>query len=148
MSKTWLDARSIEYALEVISAINDLSVETKLRLEGRAVDADREKRTAEARRTLAEFLARLRPVVEEASRSDEVTVTGDPQMARLARDMIAERQQIPRTNSGAMDLDNLRDLVERQRLADGDRLIEGLRSLRRLLSQHVQPGLTELMGDV
>lgn len=148
MSKTSLDSRSVEYALEVISAINDLSVEAKLRLEGRAVDQAREKRAAEARRTLGDFLTRLGPIVEEAARSEEAVVTGDPQLARLARDVVAERHQIPRTQLGAMDLSELGKLVGSQRSGDGERLVEGLRALRRLLSQHIQPGLAELMRDV
>lgn len=148
MGKTSLDARSVEYALEVISAINDLSVEAKLRLEGRAVDQARQNRAAEARRALGDFLRRLRPVVEEAARSEEAMVTGDPQMARLARDVLAERHQIPRTQLGAMDLGELRNLVASPGAGDPERLIEGLRALRHLLSQHVQPGLAELMGDV
>src|SRR6266480_2602499 len=81
----WLASQSLERSLDVISAINRISIHAKLRLAGIA-DTTSPDELNSARRSLTAFLGTLSEVIEKAGGTqDKIAFGADPRLGSLAR---------------------------------------------------------------
>ena len=144
-----LVAQSYERAHEVISAINTLSIHTKLVHAG-VDDASRRGDVAKATTVLVAFLDRLATVVTDSEHHRAGTVLGaDPRLAQLARKFLAMKGQWPRPEAlYSVSFDELRQLLAYERREDMPRLIGYLRDLRALVEQHAHADIVGMLGEL
>jgi len=145
----WLVAQSLERSLDIISAINLLSIHSKLKLAGIA-DTTPPEQTDAARKALKEFVVTLSDLVKQAAESaDQVTFGADPRLSSLARRFLVDH-----TQSGALplcrpeELDDLKLLLEQGETTDHRLLAEELSRLRAVLEQHSQADAAVIFNEV
>jgi hypothetical protein len=145
----WLVSQSLERSLDVISAINRLSIHHKLQLAGLS-DAATADETEAARNAVKEFVATLADLVKQAEQSvDQLTFGADPRLGSLARKFLADRVQ----GGGPMlcrpeELSELKTLLEAGDAVDHEMLVEELARLRSVLEQHSQADAAIVFNEV
>ncbi len=145
----WLVAQSFEQVNAVLSAINTLSIHTKLTLIG-VDDTARIADVGTARRELLHFLERLEGVIQNAQhRRDGVTLGVDPRLGRLARKFLSLRAKWPSGSSlSSASLPRLRELLSARDSQESEALVIFLGDLRSLLEEHIHSDITGILGDV
>lgn len=149
MSNTWILSESFESTRRLISAINTLSIHTKLCLAGR-LDAERADEAKAARELLRAFFAELAKVVPELERDPNSPLPGSaPRASLFARRFVQARRKNPTVSlllrvpvSEFAALFDAED-EEQQRL-----LVEGLQTLREMLEQHHHADATAMFGEL
>src|SRR5262245_17902430 len=133
----WLTAESFEQAHELLSAINTLSIHTKLALAG-IDDAARLEEVREARTTLINFLNRFEQVVSEADqRRDHKALGVDPRFGQLASKFLAAKSQWSQGSSlYSTPFTELQRLTMSEKKEDQKDLVAILRDLRAFVEQH------------
>jgi hypothetical protein len=137
MSQEWLNIQSFFTDHELLGAINDLSIATKLEAAG-VQDAERERRAKEARKLLKRFLGRLSEV--ESADGKELLLGVDARFQSLTDAIATARQDGNRYQSvlmkaGPADALPLLDAKSPEARAQ---LLESLAELRRVIEQHQQ----------
>ena len=148
MSDKWLSAQNFERSFSLVSAINTVSIHTKLEAVG-IDDSTRLSEFEEARGCLVGFLRTLDPMVRDTRGASAVRVDGvDPCLGDLARGFLAAQTERPATTvlSGVSPEEICR-MVESSDPHDKEKLLPCLRDLRRLLEQHVRADTAEIFGD-
>jgi hypothetical protein len=145
----WLVSQSLERSLDIISAINRVSIHAKLRSAGME-----DTRTADgvdaARKVLIVFLKTLSDLVERAAESeDRIAFGADPRLSSLARRFLAHSAQ----GVGAVpyrpeELKELKALLEEDDAAKHNVLVEDLAHLRSVLEQHAQADAAIVFNEV
>jgi hypothetical protein len=145
----WLVSQSLERSLDIISAINTLSIHSKLELAGVA-DTTPTEQTAAARKTVKEFVITLGDLVKQATDSaDQVTFGADPRLSSLARRFLVDHVQggtLPLCD--AAELGDLRHLLGQGDTVDHRLLAEELSHLRAVLEQHSQADAAIIFNEV
>lgn len=145
----WLVAQSFEQLQAVLSAINTLSIHTKLMVAG-LDDAARNREAEQARADLLHFLDRLDAVTQSAQHHrNGVTLGVDPRLGQLARKFLSLKTRWPQASSlSNTSLSQFRELLSARTL-DNDKLLVGfLRDLRSLLEEHIHSDIAGILGDV
>ena len=89
----WLVSQSLERSLDIISAINRVSIHSKLRLAGME-DTTAPEEIREAREALTSFLGTLSELIEKAEGSeDKIAFGADPRLSTLARKFLSHPAQ-------------------------------------------------------
>jgi hypothetical protein len=137
MSQEWLNIQSFFTDHELIRAINDLSIATKLDL-ANVRDAERVQRADKGRQVLRGFLTRLSEIEAEGER--EVVLGIDARFQSLTEALAYARQDSARYSSVLM---REGAAVALPLLDAGDKpgkqkLLESLAELRRVVEQHQQ----------
>ncbi len=148
MNYDWLAAANFERAHEILSAVNTLSIDAKLRLAGVAsprAPADIEK----ARDRLLAFLRRFESLVSEAERDPGGTITGtDPRLGGLAVQYVtARRGRRGRSGFFAMPPGRVGELLLSTDPGDLAALVECLRDIRALMERHIRDDVAGIVGD-
>src|SRR4051812_19623385 len=124
MSSEWLTAESFERNQRLISAINTLSIHTKLAREGIA-NAPAVGDVAEARKELNAFLERIGPLVRDVEVNRDAPILGaDQRLSLLVRQFASTRQQRPASILHAMPIEQVAALIDSVQPSDQDKLIE------------------------
>jgi hypothetical protein len=149
MKNKWLAATHFERMHEVISAINTLSINAKLRLAGIPNPVDSNELT-EARKLLTNFLQHFFKLVGVAeANTREVIIGDDPRIGDLLESFFVEKQRAGDAeglyNISPEDLQVLIDAEETSKL---ERLVVCLRDLRLLIEAHSQTDISNLLGDI
>lgn len=146
MSEEWLDIQSFFADRDVLSAINDLSIATKLELAD-IEDAERVHRAEKARDTLRHFLSRLDEV--ESAGENQVVSGMDSRFKELTdayasarRDGANFRSVLMRTGAG-----NTLDLLDANEPRSMRELLVCLDDLRRVVSRHQQTDISAIFED-
>ena len=145
----WLISQSLERALDVMSAINRLSVHAKLQLAG-VSDTMPADETLAARDALREFVATLSALIEQAEESrDQIAFGTDPRLGSLARRFLTDRE----AGTGAVlcrpeELRELKTLLDQGDEADPKTLIQELSHLRSVLELHSQADAAIVFNEV
>jgi hypothetical protein len=145
----WLTASSFERAQEILSAINTLSIYTKLaaaRVPNPSCDAE----VPKARARILSFLDELDRLAREAEQTVDDTVVGtDPRMGDLTRRYLAGRKSLPRRSPlFALPITQVRSLIaDDNPVRAGDR-ITCLAELRSLVEQHAHVDAVGLLGNL
>ena len=145
----WMITQSLERSLEVISAINKLSINAKLCQAGVADVVTDDDLTA-ARTLVRNFVTTLAGLVEQAQKSqDRIALGADARLTSLARQFLSESPQ----NSGAgtyrlHELKDLETLLSKVEDVDSRVLIDELAHLRSALEQHSQADAAIVFDEV
>ena len=145
----WLVSQSLERSLDIISAINQVSVHSKLHLAG-IDDAAMVEKVDAARKTLTRFLGILSDLIEKAQESeDKIAFGADPRMSTLARKFLSQ----PPQGAGSVvyrleDLKELKVLLERGDAVEHEVLVEQLAHLRSVLELHAQADAAIVFNEV
>lgn len=145
----WLVSQSLERSLDVISAINRVSIHSKLQSAGLEDTASPDEVGA-ARKMLIAFLKTLSDLVEKAAESeDKIAFGADPRLSSLARRFLAHSTQGVGTVPYRTDeLRELKALLEEGEAAKHDVLVEELAHLRCVLEQHAQADAAIVFNEV
>jgi len=145
----WLASQSLERSLDVISAINRISIHAKLRLAGIEDTASLEELNS-ARRSLTTFLGTLSEVIERAGGTqDKIAFGADPRLGNLARKfLVLPGQSTDAVSYRVEDLKDLKTLLEAGDSADDEALVRGLSYFRSVLEQHAQADAAIVFNEV
>ena len=145
----WMVTQSLERSLEVISAINRLSINAKLRL-ARVADTATDKDIEASRSLVQSFVSTLSDLVTQAQESqDRIAFGADPRLSNLARQFLSDKSQT--SGSVAYRLDELKELeslLSKGEDVDGRLLIDELAHLRSALEQHSQADAAIIFNEV
>ena len=145
----WLVSQSLERSLDIISAINRVSIHSKLRLAGME-DTTTPEEIRGAREALTSFLGTLSELIEKAEGSeDKIAFGADPRLSTLARKFL----YYPAQGTGSVlyhpeDLKELKVLLEEGDAAQHDVLVARLAHLRSVLEQHAQADAAIVFNEV
>lgn len=145
----WLVSQSLERSLDIISAINRVSIHSKLRLAGME-DTTTPEEIRGAREALTSFLGNLSELIEKAEGSeDKIAFGADPRLSTLARKFLS----YPAQGTGSVlyhpeDLKELKVLLEEGDAAQHDVLVGRLAHLRSVLEQHAQADAAIVFNEV
>lgn len=146
MSEDWLSAESFERANDLISAVNTLSIHTKLG----GVEPALEKLVAGARQKLAGFIDRLAVTAGQVESNSQAPLPGaDPRWGLLARSFASARQsRLLGDDFAAMSAADIKTLLFSTDPADRLLRLDCLRMLRRLLEENVAQDTVGILGDL
>lgn len=148
MSSEWLTAESFERNQRLISAINTLSIHTKLAQEG-IVNAPDVGDVTEARKELLAFLERIGPMVRDIEVHRDAPILGaDQRLSLLVRQFASTRQQRPASILHSLPIERAAALIGSEKAGDRNKLIEYLSALRKLVEQHAHADVVGLLGEV
>jgi hypothetical protein len=142
-------ASSFGRTREVISAINTISIHSKLVLVN-AKDPHNNIELIKAREILSAFLYNFGTLLDNAEQDqDGVIVGSDPRLGELAQVFLSERQHLPqRSELFTLPIQKLIILVKSDRPEDMQELISCLRDLRNVLDQYSHPDAIGILGDI
>lgn len=149
MNNEWLSTSSFEQMHEVISAINTISIHSKLTLAGVSNPA---KKTdiEQAKRKLQHFVDRFQNLIQNSEQEGNGTIIGaDPRLGKLAVRYLSERNRLSsQTIFYDISFDRLKELIGSEEPEDLPLLIPCLRDLRSLVEQHSYTDVTDLLGEI
>jgi hypothetical protein len=146
MSSEWLTAESFERNQRLISAINTLSIHTKLSLEGVA-DVPNDDDIPAAKQELRTFLNRLDPLLRTVEANQEAPILGtDPRFGLLVRQFASARKLRPASPLHTLPIGTVSALLDSEQPADQEKLVRYLRALRQLVEQHAHADVVGLLG--
>ena len=145
----WLVSQSLERSLDIISAINRVSIHSKLRLEG-VEDTTPPGELESARKALTTFLGTLSELIHKAEESeDKIAFGADPRLSTLARKFLRQPAQGIRPAAyRADDLKELKVLLEEGDAVNNEVLVARLARLRAVLEQHAQADAAIVFNEV
>jgi hypothetical protein len=145
----WLMAQSLERVHELLSAINTISIRSKLSLAG-IDDSAREAEVEKAQKVLLAFLEKLQVIIGQAERHRDGTVIGtDPRLGQLAKRLLSTKSQWPRPSGlYSLPLSQVRDLLASNKPDNLRVLVDFLRDLRSLVEQHAHSDITGILGEI
>jgi hypothetical protein len=149
MNPEWLAVQSFQRSQDLLTAINTLSIHTKLKLNGHS-DEEREGSVTQARGTLASFLKDLGQVVEQVEQTRDRPLMGiDPRLRQLAGSFVRAARERRRFRSCLFrgQFSDAVNLLASTNKADQRALIECLSELRTLIEEHVQTDTARILED-
>lgn len=148
METEWLAIQSFQHSQNLLSAINTLSIHTKLELAG-IPDEERAAAAKQARETIASFLTELEEMVREAEK--EKTILGaDPRRRQLVESFI-EAKHNPRRFRSVLFQDastRVQELLHSDKEEDSRSLLECLKELRVVLEEHIHTDAMQILGEI
>jgi hypothetical protein len=146
MKSDWLASASFVRTIELISAINTLLINAKLKLGG-VPDPTGDDDIRQARERLLGFLAEFEALVRAAEDSRNGTIVGaDPRLGQLALHFLTERKR-GGPSLYSRPLSQTANLVRSERGEDIPELMRSLEALRSLFEQHGYADIVSLFGD-
>jgi len=148
MSTEWLAIQSFQHGQDLLTAINTLSIYTKLEPTGIS-DKEQAEAADRARGTIASFLEELEAMVQEIEKR-EVVLGIDPRRRQLVRNFIAAKHNQRRFHSALFQstFANVRRLLHPSSKEDRRSLIECLEELRVLLEEHIHTDTMRILGEI
>jgi recombinational DNA repair ATPase RecF len=148
MTTEWLAIQSFQHIQELLSAVNTLSIHTKLGLAGLS-DECRAEAADCARKTLDSFLKELEPMVQEAE--DEKLILGaDPRRRQFVESFITAKHNRHRFHSALFQdtFSLIRNLLSSNKEEDRRSLLKCLEELRVLLEEHIHADTMQILGGI
>ena len=149
MSTDWLAIQSFRKNQDLLTAINTLSIHTKLRLR-KCTDEGRADSVTRAREMLTSFLKGFEQVVEQAEQAGDGPLLGvDPRTRQLARSFAHARREKQRFRSSLFrePISSMMNLLTSTEETDRQALVECLSELRTLVEEHVQTDTAQILKD-
>lgn len=149
MSKEWLSVQNFERLHSLISSINTISINAKLKMEG-IDDSSRLPQVEESKKNLLEFIDRFELLTQKVERDkDKVAFGLDPRLGELVRRFMEARYRRPQVSAlASMSLNELRELLLSDSIPSRAALVRCLRDLRCLLEQHVHKDVVNVLGEL
>jgi hypothetical protein len=148
MSSEWFAANNVERAYQVLSAINLLSINAKLKL----LKSENPIETGEliqAKQILLEFTSGLSALLEKAEKREGRTILGtDPRMSQLASYFRDAMTRPPYTDDlPRVKLDDLPSLLNTEDESSLNTLVKYLDHLRSLVEQYSYSDMVVVFGE-
>jgi hypothetical protein len=149
MSDAWQLAESFERTRQLLSAVNTLSIHTKLLLAGHN-DSGRKVAAEDAKIAIKAFLERLQSELPEFEKDLNSSITGAPRRTNeLIRRFALARKQMPTSSPlFSLPVPEFVCLLDSNRQNDRQLSVEGLATLRDLLEKHHHVDSTGMLGDL
>ena len=148
MTSDWVAAANFEQTHEVLSAINTLSIHTKLATAG-VDDPTPTSEVERARVRLLNFVDRLEAILQDARRDGDGTVVGaDPLLGDLALQFLSGTAAGARASPEELPLHTLSDLLRSGSPEDMRQLVPLLTELRALIEERTYNDVTDVLGDL
>jgi hypothetical protein len=149
MSPNGMTTTDLERSYQVISAINVLSIDCKIRQAG-IENQISEAQLKEARSVLLAFIQQLQSIVREIGTNHERIIVGvDPRLGEFAQKLfMGEDSRAGKTKIAPSLGDDIIRLISNDRSEDLQALISSLRELRLLLEQYSQSDVNQVLGDL
>lgn len=148
MSKAWFAANNVERTYRILSSINLLSINAKLKLLKSENPINAEE-VIQSQEDLLGFVSELTELLEKAENRDSRTILGtDPQMGQLAtrfRDEIAQRS--PAKGFSGLMLAELPSLIVTEDEGRISMFIDYLDRLRFLIEQYSYSDMVTIFGE-
>lgn len=147
MGTHWLDIQSFQHGQELLSAVNTLSIHSKL-TGGGYPDTGRIEAAEQARETLIGFIEKLGEIaqnIEDGSRKPLLGV--DVRLRHLAENYVQARRSQLGSSFRELSLSQVRELFYSERAEERRELLNVLAVFRDLLEEHVSVDATRLLGD-
>jgi hypothetical protein len=143
----WLTAQTFQRTQELLSAITELSVYSKLKMRGHP---QRPRMSLdESRSVILSFLERLTKVISQSRSTPRGLVLGaDPELGALARKYLATSSHPGAPSREVPELERLRELLSNPHSTDERELTELLSTLRRAIEENAHAGFTAVLGEV
>lgn len=148
MVAEWLSIQNFQRSQDLLSAINTLSIYTKLELAG--ISSEEDKATVNlSRETLAKFLGGLDKMVQEAEKKEAILGI-DPRQRQLVMNFIAAKQNKRRFHSVLFQntISYVQELLKSDDEKDRRSLIKCLDELRSIVEDHIQIDTMQILGDI
>src|SRR6185312_7000976 len=143
----WLTAQTFQRTQELLSAITELSVYSKLKMRGHAQDPRIP--LDESRSVILAFLDRLTKVISQSRSTPRGLVLGaDPELGALARKYLATSCRPSGPSRDVPELDRLRELLSDPHSGDDRELTDLLSTLRRAIEENAHAGITAVLGEM
>jgi hypothetical protein len=149
MTTEWLSAQSFERNQQLLSAINTLSINAKLRQLG-ADDSARREAVERAQNDLINFVEAMEPIVHEVKADeDQIAVSADPRLNDLALNLASSRYKGKKASSlGVATPADLKQLLLSTDVHDIAKLVSYLRELRKVIEQHTHVDVVNMLGEM
>jgi hypothetical protein len=149
MESDWLAASSFERSQEILSAINTLSIYTKL-LAARVTYPSCFDEVSAARARILTFLGEIDQLVQDAEGTTDHAVVGtDPRMGDLTRRFLAGRKGLPRRSPlFTLPIGEVRSVIADDDPTRTKDRIACLAELRALVEQHAHVDAVGLLGNL
>lgn len=149
MSKQWLAIQSLQHDQSLISAINTLSINTKLSLTG-TVDDQRGAAVDQAKQKLNAFFQNISSILQviEEDESEPIPKT-DPRLSQLVEKFVMARQDRQHFHSPLFQgqVSQVQQLLNAEDKEDQRLLIQCLDELRSVLQEHMSADAEQVMGE-
>lgn len=149
MSKQWLAIQSWQHDQSLISAINTLSIHTKLSLTG-IVDNQRQAAVDEAKQKLNAFLQEISSILQVIEEDElEPILRTDPRLSQFVEKFVVARQDRQRSCSSLFQgqFTQVQQLLDTEDERGQQSLIQCLDELRSLLQEHISADTEQVMGE-
>lgn len=145
----WLITQSLERSLSLISAINRVSIDLKLRSAG-VIKTECAEQVESSRNLLIRFLIALSQLIERAAESeDKIAFGADPRLSTLARNFLEPSTlAVGVVPLNSEELREMRTLLEKGDTADTAILTKELARLRSILELHSQADAAIVFNEV
>jgi hypothetical protein len=144
----WLTAQTVHRMQELLSAITDLSVDSKLKLAG--VKTGRNRSSVEnSRQLLLDFFDRLDGMIKRSRTTPTGLMLGaDPETGAIARKFLAADRGSTQDPDRWVDLAHLRALLTAKTNEELRELSDVLETLRTLVEEQSHAGITAVLGEI
>lgn len=149
MSKQWLAIQSWQHDQSLISAINTLSIHTKLSLTG-TVDAQRKAAVEQAKQKLNTFLQEISSILQAIEEDElEPILRTDPRLSQLVEKFLITRQDQKHFRSSLFQgqITQVQQLLNAKDEEGQRSLIQCLDELRSVLQEHMSADAEQVMGE-
>ena len=143
-----LAVQSFHENQKLLSAVNTLSIHTKLEIAGHS-DFNDEKTVAEAKNTLRSFLMELENQVQQAEIEKQPLLGIDQRRQQFVRHFIEARRNSRIQSSPLCDkLSGVIDILRSDRKAAKQAILPVLEELRKLIEEHLESDVSQLLGGI
>jgi len=144
-----LAVQSFHENQKLLSAVNTMSIHTKLEMVGRS-DLNGTKVIAEAKETLNTFFKELDVIVERAEKAETGPLLGvDTRRRQFVRNFIdAKRNYRIQSSSLRGKLSDVTQLIYSDKEADKQEILLVLKELRTLIEEHIASDTEVLLGGI
>jgi hypothetical protein len=133
---------------ELLSAITDLSVDSKLKLAGVETGLNRSS-VENSRQLLLDFFDRLDGMLKRSRTTPTGLILGaDPETGAIARKFLAAHRGNAQDSDRSVDLAHFRALLTAKTDEDLRELSDVLESLRTLVEEQSHAGITAVLGEI
>lgn len=149
MSTDWLVIQSFQHDQDILSAINILSIHTKLELAG-VLDEKRAEAANQAREKLASFFQQLEAMLQEAGETGAEPVLGtNLRLRQLVTNFTAAKRDRTRFRSALFrnTLPYAQQLLYSNERSDKQSVLRCLEELRMLIEQHIHDDAVRILGE-
>lgn len=149
MSVKWLSYQSFQYSQQLISALNAILIDLKLRESGN-LSGEHSLKVIKAFSEVDAFLEAFDSVVSRAEQPDGGPALGTSmRMRQLGTRYIKARRSTRKFRSDllARSINDFRDALRAAEVDDRHALIAGLEDMRSLIEEHFNEDISEVIGE-